>query len=100
MMMQSTDTPQSRIAQAFEGSNSLTDLAARIMAEHEATAVALQRSVKHAMAAGDLLLEAKAQLGKLCIEPIGELGLTKMECAPFTYEWRAVTLTALPRRNA
>jgi N6-adenosine-specific RNA methylase IME4 len=39
-------------------SNSLADLAARIRAEH----VAMQRGVEHAMRAGDLLLEAKAQL--------------------------------------
>src|SRR5437660_94580 len=44
------------------GSNSLAELAARIRAEHEATADSLKRSVEHAMAAGDLLLEAKAQL--------------------------------------
>ena len=43
-------------------SNSLTDLAARIRIEHEATAAALQRRVMHAMAAGDLLIEAKTQL--------------------------------------
>lgn len=43
-------------------SNSLADLAARIRAEHEATAVALKRSVEHAMAAGDLLIEAKKLL--------------------------------------
>jgi hypothetical protein len=43
-------------------SNSLVDLAARIKAEHEATAAALKDSVAHAMAAGDLLIEAKAQL--------------------------------------
>jgi hypothetical protein len=43
-------------------SNSLTDLAARIRAEHEATATALKDSVMHAMAAGDLLIEAKAQV--------------------------------------
>ena len=41
-------------------SNSLADLAARIRAEHEATSLALRRTVEHAMAAGDLLLEAKA----------------------------------------
>jgi hypothetical protein len=46
----------------YEGSNSLADLAARIRQEHAATAEALQRGVEHAMAAGDLLLEAKAQL--------------------------------------
>jgi hypothetical protein len=43
-------------------SNSLTDLASRIRAEHEASAVAMKRSLEHAMAAGALLLEAKAQL--------------------------------------
>jgi hypothetical protein len=43
-------------------SNSLADLAARIKIEHEATAVALKRSVEHAMAAGNLLIEAKAQV--------------------------------------
>jgi Protein of unknown function (DUF3102) len=48
--------------QAVDGSNYLVDLAARIRVEHEATATALKRSVEHAMAAGDLLIEAKAQL--------------------------------------
>jgi hypothetical protein len=43
-------------------SNSLADLAARIRAEHEATSTALKSSVEHAMKAGDLLIEAKAQL--------------------------------------
>jgi hypothetical protein len=43
-------------------SNSLADLAARIKAEHEATAAALKSGVEHAMAAGDLLVEARAQL--------------------------------------
>jgi hypothetical protein len=43
-------------------SNSLTDLAARIRAEHEATAASLKRGAEHAMAAGKLLIEAKAQL--------------------------------------
>jgi Protein of unknown function (DUF3102) len=41
------------------GSNSLADLAARIRAEHEATAIALRRSIAHAIAAGELLIEAK-----------------------------------------
>jgi hypothetical protein len=44
------------------GSNSLPDLAARIRVEHEATATALKTSVGHAMAAGELLIEAKALL--------------------------------------
>src|SRR5512145_2301019 len=43
-------------------SNSLAHLAGRIKAEHEATAAALKDSVAHAMAAGDLLIEAKAQV--------------------------------------
>jgi hypothetical protein len=43
-------------------SNALADLAARIKIEHEAAAGALKRTLTHAMAAGDLLLEAKAQL--------------------------------------
>jgi Protein of unknown function (DUF3102) len=43
-------------------SNSLVDLAARIRAEHEAAGGALKRSLQHAIAAGELLLEAKAQL--------------------------------------
>ena len=45
-------------------SNSLTDLAARIQQEHDAVADALKRGVEHAMRAGDLLIEAKAQLNK------------------------------------
>lgn len=43
-------------------SNSLVDLAARINVEHEAAGRALKRSLQHAVAAGDLLIEAKAQL--------------------------------------
>jgi hypothetical protein len=43
-------------------SNSLTELAARIRAEHEATLAAMNVALKHAMSAGDLLIEAKAQL--------------------------------------
>jgi hypothetical protein len=42
--------------------HSLVELAARIRAEHEATSTALKSSVEHAMKAGDLLIEAKAQL--------------------------------------
>lgn len=40
-------------------SNSLADLSARIRVEHHATSAALKSSVEHAMAAGDLLIEAK-----------------------------------------
>jgi hypothetical protein len=43
-------------------SNSLTDLAARIRAEHEATALSLKRGLEHSMTAGQLLIEAKALL--------------------------------------
>ncbi len=43
-------------------SNSLTDLAARIRTEHEAVSVALKDSVRHAIAAGEALIEAKEQL--------------------------------------
>jgi hypothetical protein len=43
-------------------SNSLTDLAARIKAAHEATAIAMQRGLEHAIRAGELLIEAKIQL--------------------------------------
>jgi len=44
-------------------SNSLADLAARIKVAHAAYVDAARKGVEHAMAAGDLLLEAKAQLG-------------------------------------
>jgi hypothetical protein len=43
-------------------SNSLADLAARIRTYHDATITALRNSVINAMAAGDLLIEAKLQL--------------------------------------
>ena len=43
-------------------SNSLADLAARIRSYHAATVAALNTSVIHAMAAGDLLIEAKAKV--------------------------------------
>ena len=45
------------------GDYSLTDLAARIRAEHEAVSSALKESVRHAITAGELLVEAKEQLG-------------------------------------
>jgi hypothetical protein len=41
-------------------SNSLTDLAARIKVEHTAVDAALKDSLRHALAAGELLVEAKA----------------------------------------
>lgn len=47
---------------AQTGDNSLPHLAARIRAAHEAVGLALSESVRHAIAAGELLIEAKAQL--------------------------------------
>ena len=44
------------------GDNYLPDLAARIRAEHAGALSAAKRSVEHAIAAGELLIEAKAQL--------------------------------------
>jgi hypothetical protein len=44
------------------GSNSLPELAARIRAEHEATSAALKSSAEHGIAAGELLIEAKAKM--------------------------------------
>jgi Protein of unknown function (DUF3102) len=44
------------------GSNYLVDLAARIKTEHEAVATSLKESVRHAIAAGEMLIEAKAQV--------------------------------------
>jgi hypothetical protein len=43
-------------------SNSLVELAARIRAEHDSAGAAIKRTIEHAIAAGELLLEAKAQL--------------------------------------
>jgi hypothetical protein len=40
-------------------SNALTDLAHRIKTEHEAVSTALKESVRHAIAAGEMLIEAK-----------------------------------------
>ena len=48
----------------LEASNSLADLAARIKIEHTAVSVSLKQSVQHGIAAGALLLEAKAKLNK------------------------------------
>jgi Protein of unknown function (DUF3102) len=42
------------------GSNRLPDLAARIRNEHNVTLVSLRRGTEHAIAAGELLLEAKS----------------------------------------
>src|SRR5271170_8120609 len=43
-------------------SNSLTDLAGRIVVEHTDVSTALKESVRHAIAAGELLIEAKGQV--------------------------------------
>jgi hypothetical protein len=43
-------------------SNSLIDLAARIDAEHDAFVVSMQKALAYAIAAGELLMEAKAKL--------------------------------------
>ena len=50
----------SAFADPLVGSNSLADLAARIVAEHTAIHGLLSDSIRRAMAAGDLLIEAKA----------------------------------------
>ena len=52
------DTPITKI----ETSNSLADLAARIRSEHKASLIAIKRGLRHAISAGTLLIEAKAQL--------------------------------------
>jgi hypothetical protein len=46
----------------FAASNSLTGLAARIQAEHEGVQAAAKRGLEHAMTAGDMLIEAEAQV--------------------------------------
>src|SRR5215467_3442763 len=46
----------------IEPSNSLTDLRERLKIEHAAVNGAMNESLIHAMAAGDILIEAKAQL--------------------------------------
>lgn len=46
----------------IDASNSLADLRERLKAEHAAVTTALKTSLTHAMAAGDILIEAKAQL--------------------------------------
>ena len=84
-----TDRPPRRPAQApFDGSNSLPDLAARIRNEHEAVSSALKDSVRHAIAAGELLIEAKAQLkhgqcvGALVKQRLGSPSKSDLRAAP------------------
>lgn len=55
-------TEHNNLPATLTQSNSLADLAARICAEHEAAAAALNDGLQHAMAAGQLLLEAKKQI--------------------------------------
>jgi Protein of unknown function (DUF3102) len=50
------------MSDSLNRSNSLAVLAARIRDEHEATAIALKRGIEHAFTAGELLIEAKAQV--------------------------------------
>jgi hypothetical protein len=51
-----------KLTPAAAGSNTLADLAVRINAEHEAACAAIKSGAEHAMAAGDLLIKAKAEL--------------------------------------
>jgi hypothetical protein len=48
--------------QVVIAAKTLTKLAARIRAEHKATAIAMRRGVAHAIAAGELLIQAKTLL--------------------------------------
>jgi hypothetical protein len=50
------------VKEAAAGRHSLTDLAARVNAEHQAVTAAVKRGVEHAVNAGKLLIEAKDQL--------------------------------------
>jgi hypothetical protein len=50
------------ISAPLGGSNYLVDIAARIKAEHQAVAASLKRSIEHAIAAGELLNEAKEHI--------------------------------------
>jgi hypothetical protein len=54
--------PRVSVQEAVIGSNSLPELAARIRAEHAATGAALKSSIDHSIAAGELLIEAKAKV--------------------------------------
>jgi hypothetical protein len=66
MLLQNEATP--RKARARAGVD-LTDLAVKIKAEHAAAAEAVKRTVIHALAAGELLLKAKAHLKHGCWLP-------------------------------
>jgi hypothetical protein len=56
------ETARTAAITKIEASNALADLAARIKAEHEAVSTALKDSIRHAIRAGSLLVEAKEQL--------------------------------------
>jgi hypothetical protein len=56
-------TAIAKTTKADIASNSLSDLAARIREEHAAAGTALRASVRHAIAAGELLIEAKSKAG-------------------------------------
>jgi hypothetical protein len=60
--MRSPSIPARDSAQDLATSNSLADLAARILAEHEAAETLQRQSLERAINAGSLLLEAKARL--------------------------------------
>ncbi len=55
-------TDVERAGDPLAASNSLADLAVRIKAEHAAAAASLRESVRHAIAAGEMLVEAKAMV--------------------------------------
>jgi hypothetical protein len=57
-----SDGPVEGTSTDLTGTDRLPDLAARIKAEHAQVVSAMKRGVVHAMAAGDLLIEAKALL--------------------------------------
>jgi hypothetical protein len=59
--MKTVDIKESRTESPVPSSR-LADLAARIKVEHAACVAAVKKSAEHAMAAGDALTEAKAQL--------------------------------------
>ena len=53
---------EKRIANDEPSNVTIDDLAARIVAEHKAVRAAMKSTLEHAMACGDLLIEAKAKL--------------------------------------
>jgi len=57
-----TESAVAEVQRGTTGSNRLTILAAEILAEHEGIVRSLKRGLDHAIAAGELLIEAKALL--------------------------------------